>query len=427
LEACARQDDYEHCAESLCGFPPDQRWALADSALLQAIAADQPVQRGTRGRRLRNLLLWTDRLSLAGMVVLAVGFADLLTKLWQQGIPAEAERPMVRVFVGFGAGAEEAMFDRYRAESRDAVFRTNQVDTRSWSRLHRVGFKRAMRAFWRAHKTSLGAVRELPQAVASRRIDFLTHAAMRLGEYSYVRAWFESLRDSGTRLTEVCFLAADTSAFAASDAGMATRYIQHGFVRRSLLWPEFRVVDALTHDEACHFRRILPKARVRLVANTAFDVAELTKGVLVASVYEQLDEMRRITPFLEWARANGWPVWVRPHPREERAFWKSHTQVDAASIQDRDASFHEAVRRLRPRFVVSWYSTALADALDCGVAPVTISDETTPAIRDMVYPLLDRALRWPRDRDLIERAMHDDATYRSCLERLRPVQPHAFA
>jgi hypothetical protein len=146
---------------------------------------------------------------------------------------------------------------------------------------------------------------------------------------------------------------------------------------------------------------------------------EATDEIMVASVYERSQEMARILPFLDWAQGNAWNVRVRPHPREDRSFWSREVDDSLAQLDDRDASFHDALRRLRPRIVVSWYSTALAEALNCGIMPVTISDESTPAIADMVYPLLDRALRWPRDLERIVQVMRSDAAYDATLQELR--------
>jgi hypothetical protein len=112
-------------------------------------------------------------------------------------------------------------------------------------------------------------------------------------------------------------------------------------------------------------------------------------------------------------------VRVRPHPREDRSFWTNEVDPSLVDFEGGDASFHDALRRLRPRIVVSWYSTALADALMCGIVPVTVSDETTPAVADMVYPLLDRALRWPRDQHRIAEIMRSEAAYQETLSSLR--------
>jgi hypothetical protein len=195
--------------------------------------------------------------------------------------------------------------------------------------------------------------------------------------------------------------------------------LQHGFVRRSLLFPCFVAVDALTEDEAVHFRRFLPSARVRIRDNEQLQTTDLNASVLVASVYEVEQEMRRILPICDWVHENGWTLQVRPHPREDRVFWSERVDHSSIQIEDGDSSFYDALKRLRPRIVVSWYSTALADALNCGIVPVTVSDESTPAVSDLVYPLFKRALRWPQDRQRISEIMSSDEAYRATLRSLR--------
>lgn len=408
-----------HCAERLAEFDSTQRWVLADSLLLQAIATDRPVDRGLRGRQLRHVLKWADRISFARPVLLVVGFLDLMVKLWRQRCPSCTTEQISRLFVGFGAGAEEALFKEYRDRSRWPVHRVNLVDVASMGRVRQVGIRSAMCILWTACTTISLTIRQLPGALQSRRIEFLTHGGLRLGTYSYMRAWFDSLRGQCAADAEFCFLAADTTAFAAADAGAKTRYLQHGFVRRSLLLPDFDCIDSLTDDETQYFRRSLPRAEVRLRSVEMLRVDELTDEILVASVYEEADEMRRVMGLLDWALGDDCTVRVRPHPREDRSFWNNEVDPRLVQIEDGDASFHDALRRLRPRIVVSWYSTAVADALNCGIVPVTLSDETTPAVADMVYPLLERALRWPRDKERIAEVMRSDAAYCATLRSLR--------
>jgi hypothetical protein len=409
--------------KQLCAGDTMLRWVRADSALLQSVTAGQSVERGTLGRRLQNILTWADRCALVGPVLFAVGLSELLLKLRQQRTHRCTNERLSRLFVGFGAGAEETLFKEYCEKWQGPVARANQVDVASMGRIHRVGGWKALRTLWAACRAVVISVRELPDALGARRIDFLTHGGLRLGGYTYMRAWFEGVREQCMPNAEVCFLAADTPAFAAADAGANTRYLQHGFIRRSLLLPCFSSVEALTEDEAAHFRRSLPGARVCVRDNEPLQVSAWNPVVLVASVYECEQEMKRILPILSWAKESGWKVLVRPHPREDRSFWSERVDRNSIQIEDCAASFHDALKHLRPRIVVSWYSTALADALNCGIVPVTVSDESTPAVSDMVYPLFKRALRWPQDRQRIAEIMKSDDAYRETLRSLRGEVP----
>ena len=419
-----RQSTAESIAAALNAMPADQLWALADSALLQAMARGEPVQRGPRGQRLRRLLGWADRLGLARALLLVTGGVELLKLLHRQGPrqqKADYGLPAL-LFVGFGAGPEEALFGSYTAEHAGQVARLNQVDIATFGAWQRLRLGGAMAALWAAHRHAWQAVSNLPLPCQSWRLDFIAFAAMRLGLYSYMRAWFGALGTRQPGLKEVCFLAADTPAFAAVDAGLVTRYLQHGLIRHSLVLPVFDCVDALTHDELSHFQRRLPQANIHLAASYPDLAAQgLSGGILIASIYGEHDELAVIGPVIIWANAQGLPLWVRRHPCEDPTFWAGMAHRHTFLLEDEDPSFQAALQRLRPSLVVSWYSSALADALRCGIIPVTVSDPKSPVIQDMVYPLVDRALQWPVDQAQIEQVLQDPEQYRQTLLRLQEV------
>lgn len=410
----------EHPADLLQRLPAGLQWAVADAALLLAIDSGQSLERGPRGRALHRLLRLARYLRQEKLLVFLVGLVEVCRHCRRQGRELSDLRLEKRIFVGFGAAAEEALFGQYRDESADSVARLDQTRVGTLGLFHTVGWLEALRTLRLAHRQAFEAAAHLPEKLKPWRLDFLTHAAMQLGHYSYMRAWFAEVRTHAKRLQEVCFLASDTAAFAAVDAGLRTRYLQHGLIRRSLVLPRFDMIDALTVDEQTHFCRRLPGAQVRLSRNSRAPMpAAAGHGVLVASHHETPEEMARIAPLLDWFASCGVPIVVRPHPKEDRAFWRIHGPRWRCAVDDSDGSFMLAVKRLRPRFVVSWYSTALVDALTYGVLPVTVSHAGNPAIEDMVYCLLDRALHWPRDAELLASLLNDDRAYGHALARLR--------
>ena len=76
------------------------------------------------------------------------------------------------------------------------------------------------------------------------------------------------------------------------------------------------------------------------------------------------------------------------------------------------------VARIRPRLVVSWYSTVLAEALQSGIVPVTVCTPEESNAGDVVYRLFDRALCWPREVQRLEAVLNDDNTYKDTIAAL---------
>lgn len=410
---------YTSAIDQLSQVPKDCRWAVADEALLKAIALGNRVRRGPLGARLQRWLRWADRINLAGFAVLLVGLVELSRLMRRQGVARAAVGLPERVFVGFGAGSEAMLLEGYRADGGEPVMRLDQTDVSTFGALQTVKLLLALRSLRAAYKASSKALSRLPPALAPLRLEFLTFVGMRLGNYSYMLAWFGQLRAAHPQVREVCFLSADTPAYAAVATGMRTRFMQHGFVRDSLLLPDFDFIDALTEDELRHFQRRVPAARLAVISYPRLETPSLGRGILIASIYGDHDEMSQILPVLEWARRTGRPVWVRPHPRENRRFWSECVLGAGVRIEDSDPSFLAALQRLRPRLVFSWYSTALADALQCGIIPVTVSGDGAKAQQDLVYPLNDRALHWGRHGGEIQRLLEDDCFYSETLYGLR--------
>ncbi len=412
-------------------LPTECHWAVADSALLQAIALNKPVQRGPRGRRLEMLVRLFAKIRLVYLLLLVVGAIELVRLLLQQrresgiaepgmaGLAGEFQLPAF-YFVGFGAGAEEQLFARYCAEIDSPVGRIDQTKVETMGRLRRVGILRAFKTLFRSVRLARQAMAHLPEIYKSREVDFLTFIGLRISYFSYVSAWFEKLPAHVPDIREVCFLAADTAAFAAANTGLPTRFMQHGLMRRSEVLPHFNRVDALTHDESDYFRQHLPRAAIYLARTNSNQIPDRDHHcILVASIYGRYEEMRRILPFLEVAAQLGVAIHVRPHPRENLGFWQTVRLPFDVSMEDRDATFDDALDRLQPALVVSWFSTALVDALYRGVIPVSVSACDDPDIQDMVYPLFKHCLHWPTDQVELKKIIADRDSREQALARLR--------
>lgn len=412
----------------LHNLPTQHHWIFADQLLLLAVAKGERVVRGVFGSRLGNLVKLSQHLWLVWPLLSLVGIVELLKLLFRQRASLRNSGDRNKYypecfFVGFGAGAEDELFKRYRENHRGDVKKLNQIEVGSLAAWHSVGIVSGLRALIYALKLARMAITNLPSELAPWRADFLTYIGMRIGYFAYMRAWFGFLKKkAGTCLTEVAFLAADTAAFAAVDAGLPTCYVQHGLLPYSALLPKFTRVEALTVDEADFMRRSLPNANITMCPRQKFTLSpsQMKKEVLITSIYGTADYMAgSITPFLSWATGRQLPIRVRPHPCETSTFWSDYEANGAVIIEKDDISFLQSIDRLRPRLNISWFSTTLADALEYGVIPVTVCADDDSEVLNTVYPLFKRCLRWPQDADIMERLLDDDEYYASVWSRLR--------
>lgn len=402
-------------------MPSQYHWCYADEELLRCIATGKAIRRGARGSKMLALVKLAHRLGLESAVIWLVALATLASLLWQQGRATGSVKLPTHVFVGFGAGSELALVEKYRQRhGDDRVVHLNQTDVRTFAHWMPVHWREAVTALHSAHHNAMQALQRLPPVLAPHHEHFATFICIRIAAYVHAGTWFAqwNQRVSGPE-KEIAFLAADTTAYAATDAALPTRFIQHGLLTCCLL-PSFVHIDALTIEEAEFYRAALPKAHTRVVTAQPLLAADsLRNSVLVASCYGPDNTLALINPVLAWAEARRLPVDVRLHPRESGQFWQPYVHRGAVSPQNGDTDFVATLQRLRPRLVVSWFSTVLAECLQCDVIPVTVCPAGDHDVEAMVYPLFRRSLCWPADVALIEQLLHDDDLYRKVLVLLQ--------
>ena len=81
---------------------------------------------------------------------------------------------------------------------------------------------------------------------------------------------------------------------------------------------------------------------------------------------------------------------------------------DAASI----------INKLKPNFIISWGSTALCEALNMGLIPITLWDTCWDG-SESVYPINKRALLWPSEMEIIQNLLDDKSIYDDVVEMLK--------
>ncbi len=87
-------------------------------------------------------------------------------------------------------------------------------------------------------------------------------------------------------------------------------------------------------------------------------------------------------------------------------------------FSDTADSFDAFLERFQPRLLLSWFSTALFDALRRGVVPVVVDVEAWRA-NDVVFPFEDISLNWPGDRATAEEFMARAGARQKFLEERR--------
>lgn len=376
-------------------LPAQFRWAAAIESAIAAQATDGTSGEGLRGRKALGVLAAAQRAHLSIALTRGLSLARL-AGLWRRQCTLPGRTVAARhIFVGIRALNERFLVPRYEVRIGGAALFADQrqrvclaeVARPCWAGLHRA---------WRdAIDPVLEWVAAGDSPIAAPVL--LTGLVRRAHEYAYFLAAFRELRDSGMA-GPLGFSTADIAAHAAVAAGMEAIYYQHGFLRRSLVFPDFVEVNALNRPEGHYLARRLPGARVCVVPPPATQASRVRRGdalrrLVVAGDYVEQDA-EPARELIAACLAQGIEVIARPHPADGNGLWRRWGAVDGV-LMDKDGTFGEFLERTRPAAVAAWYSTALYDAVLAGVAPITFERRYA----DIVFPFQDMAMGWPRRRE----------------------------
>jgi|GEM_PF-3567610 len=391
----------EEIFRELYKAPVEFRWALANSGLKALITGEsQDVSPfGKRGRLIRRLVGFACTFGAARLVVALTALAEVTRFMYQARRVQPLRLPAkCRIFVGFGAGPEEEMWRTFEEESDELAIRLDETLPDTFLAYHRPSVFELWKQIWRESGAVLPfLLKSELEPVALFRKNTLTFAALRMAKYILYRTWWAGVEDSS--ISEVVFISAATPAFACIDAGMAlVEYRQHGLHRKSLLMPSFHVLKLLTQIEADYYQQYLPTSEIK-VLRPQQRVERHLPCILVASIYEvpglyKNQDLARVQSLVLWANQNNLEVIIRKHPKETDSFWQTHfPKLEIDATQDR---FEDALMRIKPVFVASWFSTSLVDALLANVIPISVMEPGDQHIQDLVFDLLKHCLLWPQ-------------------------------
>lgn len=395
------RDPVADAADRVQAMPQLRRALLAREALIAG--AGKTVAFGPREGRLRQLLAVTGR---GGMVVASLVLL-LGRYLTGRRVATKSVLPEA-IFLGIGAMREQMLRADIQAQLGIEPHFVDQRRAEGFAALPMPSLVQIIRHWVRALREALEILSEPDPDF--KPLDLLATLTMRLHELAYLLALFERLHEK-RRKSSVYSSTADLAAHAACLAGIKVEYRQHGLLARTLVFPEFSAMVALTAFEGRYVASRVPGLALKLNSPCA-TLTPLSKVFAFAGDYEAQDPAP-VAELAEVALANGFHVIVRPHPRGHSKLWDGIRGRDGVAF-DTEGRFEEFLGKWRPAFVASWISTTLLDGLQLGAVPVTLSGDNSV----LLLPIDTIAFSWPQQGALIEHLMRDSEERQRALECL---------
>lgn len=417
-------------AQQLRGQKVLPLWAVADSGTILAIAKGEDVVYGPRGRWV-NAMFKVVGSSWLGLMALRAISVGCVTLWWMKSLAfAKSEVQAKELFIGFGAGPEAEMFKRFRAECDRSVQHLDQTKPANLAIIARPPLVRLWCLSWTEPQRVVSGLRHSNCPYLKNHVTpWLTAAGIKIATYVFFKAWAEYLPQN---IRRIVFISPDIPAHAVLDVikpqqNIAVEFWQHGLLRKSVLVPKFDKVMTLNEPERLYIQVTTGCEQVKIAkVQTENHFLERRPVLLFASIYDfagfsKSDHLDLLNEVFAWAAVNAMQIIVRLHPCESEAFWVSN--FPEAEIDRMGGGFEECLTRVSPSLIMSWFSTALIDALRFGVVPALLMPGSEKALADIVFPLDRIAVKWPGEQALLEDILADQGLYN---DQLRFRQQEAF-
>ena len=388
-------------------------WCYANQGIVYSLIYQRPFRLGIRGKAVYLILLLLRSRALRKRFYISIARWSLRKMSRRAASFARPDQVSNDVFVGFGAGSEEYLYQGWCQSADVRKIRINQSKPEEFAQLAMPDETCLEESLRQIACRTFDAVEEAQTAgIRERRLLWHTSILSRIGTYVYV---LESIRAIPEMTSRISFLSPDVAAFAAIDARGDNKqpvieFLQHGLLRKSNILPRFDRMMCCTELEGAYAKAVTGcEYRLMPSQGRPYELSD-SNVVLFCSnkpgpFFDRTECLSMLTEFRDAIKSAGMEIVIRPHPREPKGFWESH--LPEGRIDYTGDSIEAAFRRLKPRAVAAWWSTTLVDALRWGILPVIIKGAPAECLDDLIVPIKEVCVRWPSEADRINRFMSD--------------------
>ena len=394
----------DRSAQALQSLPPVARALLGREQLIMGQALGREI--GPRENRLMRLLSWSGQ---PGMLVISLLL--LLRRVWaQRRLPVRLPLPQA-IFIGIDALRENDLRQDLRNRlGHDHVF-IDQRQMDHFTLMGRLRLGSALKEWTRLVPLALKCSRDMIKEYDT--LELRASLAMRLPDLAHLLEQFRALHAADTETVIACSTS-DLPAHAACIVGFSVEYHQHGFLARTLVFPDFAAMIALTEIEGAHVSSRVPGLDVHC-PSVEVQLGSSERILAVAGTYGESDPSP-VNALVRIALEEGYKVVIRPHPLGEDVLWQQVRGLQGVKLEA-EGNFGEFLEKWRPAFLATWSSTTLLDGLLAGAVPITLSAGQT----NLVFPFNQISMAWPKDRLRLEHSMTDEDHRRETHHRFSKV------
>jgi len=290
------------------------------------------------------------------------------------------------LLLGFGAGAEEAIFaklkERHRFDNVVEFAKITKGDYFSFGQ--RPKFFSLLVAIFRFWWRSYRVVSVHKRRVQSIGVQCFVYLSSATFEYA---VWYCWAKASKGRIRKAYVICNDLRSFALVNNNIEVEYVQHGFLSKYLVFPDYDAASVMTSIDRVFVSNRVPSASVKVMPEYEMEkfygrllspdledfIKKDVRSVFVASVYGSDFFYERVKVLFDYLIGCGSVnVTVKVHPAESNSFWYALADKYQFRLVKSGVDLIEALESVNPDLFVSWYSTSFLDALKLNIRSLSL-------------------------------------------------------
>jgi len=404
-------------------------WALANDNVLFSAALNQNYPWKNKSYKISRLMKISNTLKVPGCLIFLIGFYKIVLSLEKIRKKKLRDKNTTvnykKIFVGHGANAEEFIFEEYVKKNNSSALRINVINLDGLEKITTPSLFLLLKLLFQNSYGLSHKIKKLSFDFNLNLLDFLVVAALNIGEYVFFSEFFRIAKLKG--INEVTFLALHVSAHSCAREKLKMVYWSHGLIKLSILMIKANHIAVLTLEEKNYLISLFKGEVDCSLLKNYKPVLGIKKNSIIFMSPELLSMFpeaikENVFSFLEWCKNVDFQIILRPSPKTSQSdLLDLKKQLPGYNnIDEFQIDFEERLKTIQPKFVAGLNTTGLFVALSLEILPICFCDpHVDDATWNMIYPMKQRALFWPKDRCIIEEAICSDIAYNEHLLRLR--------
>lgn len=383
-------------------------WSLQDSVTNYFISTNQKVPLNKKSKAALYILKVAYHARLSDGAIFLLGLVKAIP-LWlkvKQVSNRTFSKKKAKVFLGFGATIESLLYQHACDRFGKDLLKVSPCSYSSIAALGRPSFFEILHCLYINAKNHTNKLKVL-FANNSKLINiYLLIASRNIGEYSFYLCLFGGCEANSSLIS----ISVDMRAFASACSKSKAIYLQHGLLQSTTLFPNFSTLHIITKEEANYLREILPGSKLVMsdIIKKSPSPAFLENIAIIlcpTNLHKSFEE--EIRQFMRWCSAMNIHVILRlplTISEEDKEVLVSKFNIE---LDDSSLPLSDLILQKKAKFVVSWISTGLYEALAVGVVPISLVSSSliggwphnalpNPWVC-MRYPIKDKILFFDRD------------------------------